>query len=273
MDTHIDWLSFTLPCSSMIENVSDLYHIAKGLLKGISSEHTRYIFSGEGFDNSVGRAPYRLALEREDGGCKIFGAGALESVLFELSGRGCEGLRGLESTCAFISPLLERITRLDVASDIRCTVSPSNFTNQRAHHAFRSVSFIRSDTGETVYVGSPKSDRFCRVYRYNDPHPRSELLRVEFVFRHGLAKAASALLCEAESWEKFSRMSGNTYGFTHPVWKPEFETTERLRAPIVKREDADTVSWLYKRVAPSIRRLIESGALDWEDFGKFIFSR
>lgn len=245
---------------------------ARELLRRTSNEHKAYIYDGQGFDRCGGRAPYSFALARADGGVRIFGGGPQTGVLYELSGRACEGLRSAAAAASFLAPIVDRITRMDYAIDIRADTRPSVFANARSHGGFRSISFIQSSTGETVYIGSPKSDRFCRVYRYNPPHPRSALIRIEFVFRRRLAKDAARALLVASSEPFFVAQLGNTYGFTHPIWSPGERTDERVKASILTRADEDTVSWLYKQVAPAVRRLLAQEALDLADWLEYIMS-
>lgn len=272
MDKHIDWLSFTLDRGESIVSIAQLDHEARELLRRTSNEHKTYIFNGSGFDRCGGRAPYSFSMARDDQGVRCFGGGPQTGILYELSGRACEGLRSHSSACAFLSPILERITRLDYAVDVQCDTRPALFSNARSHKGFRSLSFIQSDTGETIYVGSPKSDRFCRVYRYNPPHPRHRLLRVEFVFRRGLARDAAKSLCLAESHEAFAAALGNTYGWAHPVWQPGATTDERLRVPIVTRHSDDTVRWLYKQCAPALARKLKEQAIDLPEFLEYVLS-
>lgn len=271
MDARVDWISFTLPCSSPVGNASDLYYVAKGLLKGVSKDHESYIYDGSGFETCTGRAPYQVALVRGDNGVRIFGGGRLASVLFELSGRACEGLYPNEVAQSFIAGVVEGITRVDFAFDIRANVRPSDFANKRDHNAFRSISYIRSDTGETAYVGSPKSDRFARVYRYNAPHPRSELLRVEHVFRRGLARSTAKLFIAETNLTRFYAAMGNSWGWSHAEWKPGVKTEERIGVPAATRENQDTVNWLYKQVAPALRRMLKEGAIDLADWLEFVY--
>lgn len=273
MDGHLDWLSFTLDRGEGVVSSSGLYHEAKELLRRTSHEHQAYIFDGTGFDICGGRAPYRYALARDDNGVRIFGGGAQTGILYEISGRACEGLRTDEAARSFLSPIIERVTRLDYAVDIRGETRPTSFCNERKHQGFRSLSYIRSETGETVYVGSPKSDRFCRVYRYNSPHPRSHLLRIEFVFRRGLAKDAARAICSVGSKQQFIAALGNTYGWAHKDWTPEVETDERLKTAIVTRADEDTVAWLYKQVAPALRRLIRTDGIDLAKWLEYVMEQ
>jgi len=272
VDGHIDWLSFTLDRKEPIVSVMGLDQEARELLRRTSNEHKTYIYDGQGFDRCGGRAPYSFALARADGGVRLFGGGPQTGVLYELSGRACEGIRSGAAAASFITPIVDRITRMDYAVDVRCETRPSVFANARTHQGFRSISFIQSSTGETVYVGSPKSDRFCRVYRYNPPHPRNALIRIEFVFRRKLAKDAARALLNAPNEPHFVAQLGNTYGWSHPIWQPGEKTDERVKASILTRADEDTVAWLYKQVAPAVRRLLSQDALDLAHWLEYIMS-
>lgn len=263
---HIDWLSWTLETKREPRTHAELYDIAKQHLMEVDRDAIHIVFDGQGFEPSKARAPYRVAVARNDGGARLYGDSHTGTVLFELSGRGCEVLRGEDMARWFVANISERITRIDFAVDVRCDTLPSDFANDRDTHHFRSVGFVKSASGETVYSGSPKSDRYARIYRYNPPHPRHKLLRVEFVFRRSLAKAAARSYVEAQSTETYITQLGNTWGLAHRVWKPGVRTDERLRAPIVERRDQDTLSWLYAQVVPAMRRLVKSGALDMTDF-------
>ena len=274
MDVHIDWVSFTLPIGegANIVTFGDFLHEADRLLLEIGTQHYEYIRDGKSFDMLVGRAPYRYQLQRDDRGVRIFGGGANRTILFELTGRACEGLRGQENYKPFMAPLVERITRLDLACDIRTATRPSEFSNDRNNQRFRSVGFQRSETGETCYIGSTKSDRFARVYRYNHPHPRSQDLRIEYVFRKRLAQSACEALLAADSLMDLAAQTGVSFGFSHPDWNTGIENPEALKVPIVPRTSNDTVAWLYKAVAPSIRRMLEEGSLDWQEYVDYIWN-
>lgn len=271
MDAHIDWLSFTLETEREPVNHYDLYLLARSLIRQVGEQHEHYIFDKSGFEPSLSRTPYRLCLVRGDSGVRLYGDSPTGTVLFELSGRACEGLHQHEDAVAFIAPLHSRLSRIDYAIDIRSDTTPAHFANERSHRSFRTISFIRSDTGETAYIGSAKSDRFCRVYRYNPPHPRANLLRVEFVFRRGLARAFAGELVEAPGSREILAKLGNTYGYAHPDWQPGHQTDERMSVPAVSQKHQDTVWWLYKQVAPAVRRLMADGAFDITEWLQFIY--
>lgn len=273
MDVHIDWLSFTLETPVEPTDLADLYHIAKGVINDDAKEMGKGIFNGKGFEAGPSRPPYALALLREDHGCAIYGRSHTSTILVELSGRGCEYFRQPTFAYEHLAPIAERVTRLDIAGDVRTDTRPADFCNERENDRFRSISFIRSDAGETVYVGSAKSDRFCRVYRYNPPHPRSDLLRCEFVLRRGYSKTAVLDIVEADGLETYIARLGNSWGFRHRDWQPSVQTEERAQAPIVTRRDEDTVRWLYSQCVPAIRRCLMTGALDFAEFVETIYDQ
>jgi len=266
VDGHIDWVSWTEPTKREPRDTAELYTLAKQHLVMRDANYVKIIFDGTGFERTRSRAPYRLSLGREDHGCRIYGDSPTGTILFELSGRGCEALRPPPMGRWFIAGITDRITRLDYAVDIRTRTNPSEFTGAGHSQRFSAKSIIVSGSGSTVYIGSAKSDRYCRVYRYNPPHPRADLLRVEFVFRRGLAKAAAEDLALTDSDAQFAAQLGNTWAFQHADWQPGQETDERLMTPIVTRTDSDTLSWLYAQVMPAMKRLIASGALDLPAF-------
>lgn len=272
MDFIIDWLSFTLPTKEEPRSASKLYSDARRRLKEIGSEAEQTFFDGQGYDPCGGRSPYRIAIARDDGGSRIFGSSHTETVLYELSGRGCVALRDQQKARTVLGGVVDRLTRIDFAIDIVGDSRPVDFANNRDHDRFRSVSFIRSETGETVYIGSPKSDRFLRVYRYNPPHPRSDRTRCEFVFKRKLARAAALDYLSFDSTPHFVARLGNTYGLNHPGWEPGSSTSEKIHSPAVERKNQDAVAWFYRQVAPAARRLMDSGDLDMTDWLEFVYN-
>lgn len=206
-------------------------------------------------------------------GLRIYGGGGADTILIEISGRGCDAIRDETLSRRIVSDLSDRITRFDYAVDVRTGVLPSEFTRKRGSNKFRSKSIIRSDTGETVYIGSPRSDRYARVYRYNSPHPRHELLRIEFVFRRGLAKSASQHYTKQENSAQFVAMAGKTYGLIHPTWQPGIQTDERLVTPERRKTESKTVSWLYRSVVPALQRCIAEDAIDMADFLQAVYNQ
>lgn len=267
----VDWVSFTLETSEEMQSCADVYYYAMRELKKVSKDHVAYIKQFGQVDNTTGRAPYRYQISSSDRSFRLFGGGGNKTVLFEFAGRACDGIDGFERARDFLSPISERITRIDYALDVVSATLPSEFANKRDHSKFRSVSFIRSDTGETVYVGSPKSDRFSRVYRYREPHPRSASIRIEHVFRGKLAKAFVRTLLASGSESELVAKLGNTWGWSHPIWEPGNVTKEKIETVYLERRQEDTLMWLYRQVAPAAARMLREGALDLTDFLEHVY--
>jgi len=266
VDGHVDWLTWTMKPNVAVESIRETYDRARQVLRSVSHEHESFAFDGQGFDRAARRHNFDLCLQRSDNGFFIGGRGPEGYMLFDATGRACDAIREPGQSHRIVSEISECLTRFDYAVDISCATSPSEFVNSRSHKAMRTIAFTRSDTGETAYVGSRKSDRFVRVYRYNPPHPRHHLLRVEYVFRRGMARAAAKEYCQQEGDEVFLSKLGNTYGWSHPVYQPGVTSDERVAAPSVDRHTEDTIAWLYKQVAPAMARVMKSGGFDMADF-------
>jgi DNA relaxase NicK len=253
-------------------DASDLYDQARKFVRKNLEGLEHVIFNGLGYEASFSRTPYRVAILRGDHGCKIYGNSHTHTILFELSGTGCDAIRDEDVARSLCALVVDRVTRIDIACDVRTVTRPSEFSNKRSHQAFRTIGYQKSDTGETCYIGSTKSDRFCRVYRYDAPHPRSETLRIEYVFRRGLAEVTTRALCDFPNFKQLAAQLGNTFGFAHRDWQPGVKTDERLRVPIVTREDENTVRWLYAQVAPALARTLASGAVELDEFIGHVYS-
>jgi len=164
-----------------------------------------------------------------------------------------------------IKAMNERTTRLDLAVDFPDGVTPADFVAGKKENRFRVTQTNDEDTGLTQYVGSRKSDRFARVYRFNAPHPRAGVLRVEHVLRGRYSKILSTGLITSSIAEQVAIL-GNTFGWTHESWKPETVTDGKLRAKRHDKDDASTLRWLIKAVAPSLAKSHNSGLIDLPDF-------
>lgn len=273
MDLHVDWLTWTMKPRREVVTPQDLYYLAKKELEGLSNEHVAWIFDGQGFDRAVREGNFAVCLQRDDHGVRLAGASPTGYIKIDATGRACDSIRKPGQNRVIVSEVTELLTRIDFALDVRTDVLPAAIANTRSHQGFRTISFIRSDTGETCYVGSPKSDRYCRVYRYNKPHPRSELLRLEFVFRRGLARAAAGDYIASPTDEEFAGKLLSTWGFVHAALKDMRRTDERIKTPSFTRHQEDTIAWLYKQVAPALRKLLSESSFDMADWLETVYNQ
>jgi len=125
----------------------------------------------------------------------------------------------------------------------------------------RSSGYQKSETGETCYVGSQKSDRYARVYRYNEPHPRAHLLRIEHVFRKDYAKLVAKQCVNADVAD-VAAAAGKAFGWAHPVWDVQAIQDCDISLVGERRDDGKTVYWLVNSCAPAFKRLVETGGIN-----------
>jgi len=273
MRTHIDWLTFTmtmrysddgvLAYATAIENAfSDLFSVA--------TRSKAFGYQWEVLERS--RAPYTDAWAILDGGVTLFASPTLTHCCVEISGQGCERMIERDVLNEVLTAVADRVTRIDIACDIETTVRPSEFVSQMKHERMRASGFQTSDTGETYYCGSQKSDRYARVYRYFAPHPREHLLRIEHVFRREYAKK-TAHACVDYGTGDVAQAAGEAFGWSHSIWQPSMDQSVDLSIVQAERKMGKTVFWLVKSVAPAFKRLVREGVItDPEQFFEKYFT-
>lgn len=278
MRNHIDWLTFTMaPRYGTFDNegmsVGDDYAAAiEAAWKfTFSPEILSAAFGGQWEKQERSRAPYTDAWTLPEAGVTLFAGISLNHCCVEISGSGCERLiqAGLLETV--LAAVVGRVTRIDIASDIETTTTPAEFVAQKSHKRMRSGGSQHSASGDTEYVGSRTSERFARVYRYNPPHPRSHLLRIEHVFHKAYAKKVAQTILDS-SLGSVAFAAGEAFGWNHADWQPANETPVSLSIVSVERNAGKTVFWLVNSVAPAFKRLCGDGTiLDAEEFLKRYF--
>lgn len=252
--TRLDWLSFTLEVNPFLtEGVAVL--AAHELVKQVNRELDDLLTLTTPSVSS-GRYPYKFSTEGV--GFRVFWSPGQAEVLVEIEGSGCEALEQAGSMRRVVELALDRLTRVDIATDILTETSPQEFTEQRTNKRQKSHEIAVSSTGTTVYIGSRKSDRYCRVYRYAKPHPRSDRLRVECVYRGHQAIALCTTWLEHGDDETAAR-AGNQYGWQHPDWTPK--SKEKIPAWRPDRKTHNRMHWYHSQVVPALRGLVAQGHL------------
>jgi hypothetical protein len=211
----------------------------------------------------TGRMPYGWSISCA--GCRVF-FGLSGDVLVEISGEGCELLHAVDGLRAVVLAYKTRITRIDHATDIETDVTPKAFTDAMTRKP-KTVSHICSDTGETMYIGSMKSPRYARVYRYAPPHIRSAWLRVEHVFRKQDAVEVAARWIEFGD-DALAADCGKTFGWKHSVWTPE--SGFKIKAWRPERRDNKVHAWLTKQVAPAVSKALKENRLTSQELAQIL---
>lgn len=259
MPSIIDWISISLPISSLINqsgaggefSLSSVFHQEYPIL-------TDHIERYPDVTLGKGRRPFTRSFHSALGGFTAFYSPTLPYSLIEFTGEGCRQLRRSEQLSNIIRDFRDNITRIDIATDIETNTRPTDFALMRDSKRFKSFGVEKSESGETYYVGSKTSDRFARVYRYEPPHPRAHLLRVEVVLRDDNAKMIARELGRSSLSSIVSSL-GNTFGWSHPVWN-EKRNDAPMRAAPRDVGQGKTERWLFTSVIPAIERLLAEGS-------------
>jgi len=266
MEYLIDWFSFTLPAQMVVEAAFDdglanayLSMAEGGFTDVLLSLHKGewQVFKGSGF--------YHTRIMDETSKLSVSWGTVNPHILIECSGVTCQCLRDHDLLNSVIAAFQTRATRIDLTCDITTETRPIDFTAKALGISFKSRTSMTSPTGDTEYVGSWKSDRFARVYRYAPPHPRSGNLRVEHVLKGDWAKSAAASFSSVGLKQTLIGCS-LPFGWSHSDWRPG-QMVEKLS--LTKKHDRDgasTLRWLNNSVAPSLKRAVQEGLIDLDEW-------
>jgi len=278
MRTHVDWLTFTMSprygtydASNMTAGEDYAAAIEQAWIATFDAETLAKAFGGVWEKAEKSRAPYTDAWNLPEKGIVLYAGISLNHCCVEISGSGCERLIQAGLLEQILLAIQERITRIDVASDIETDISPTEFVAVLKHDRMRSSGHQLSASGETCYVGSRKSERYARVYRYFEPHPRAKYLRVEHVFRGDYARNVGRAIIDF-GMDNVAGTAGKAFGWAHDTWQPNATTEVDLSIVKAERTTGSTVYWLVNQVAPAFKRLCAEGIItDPEKFCRDYF--
>lgn len=260
----VDWLSFSIAVADcQTDDDREAAYNCAAALSDLHPDLMAWLRLDETMDIRKGRAPYRTRWAHPETEVSLFTHNKLPHALIEIPGRGCDDLIERGNLYSVINAVADRVTRIDIASDILCETNPIEFERERENGKFSARSEMVSESGTTVYVGSRTSERYARVYRYNKPHPRHRFMRVEHVVKAESAKALARTL-SPETLSNVVAGLGIVFGWNHSDWNPESEPIE-LEVYRPERKTGKTLWWLNDTIAPLLVRLHSEGELDvWE---------
>lgn len=262
MLTKIDWISFTVPME--VDKLTTVTVVAQQIRTQLEALHA-HLPEMLGLDGEVvpmnGRKPYSFGYRVEGEFISIYASKTLPHALIEISGQGCEKLEEKDLLTVILSAAINRLTRVDVACDFLTDLRPKAFVDGGYSDRIQSHGEIISRDGDTQYVGSRTSDRFCRVYRYNPPHVRSHLLRIEYQLKRENAKIAAQSFLETNLAAVAGQL-GTSFGWRHSLWTSSTSTSDKLPSWSPDRHDAKTMFWLNAQVAPALIKAQRSGMID-----------
>lgn len=263
----IDWLSFSIEAKTkdMKSSGAQLKVIHDALMKCLGEE----LLSTLGWNTaeySKGRPPHPYSLRVKQTGFTVFVAPQHDRILCELSGTTCRILDQHDLMQSILMRSHSFMSRLDLAVDILTDVKPSVFVEDGYNGRFTSAGSYNSPSGQTEYIGSRKSDRYARVYRYNNPHDRAKFLRVEMVMKRQHAKLYAQRLIQ-DGLKSSIFEAGQDFGWQSILWDVPSAQASELKLGRRARTNDKTLRWLEEAVVPAFLRLVRTGGLDdWEDW-------
>lgn len=262
MQCKLDWFSFTFPIGQVGDGDGE-FELGKVLMSfhdftlhrflGIVTNALWSVEQGTGF--------YKHRLRCPITGMTISWSPYNQYSLVELSGQAVDKILLHMNVSDLVLASNGRATRVDLAVDFECDISPSEFVAERGNSRIIDTGNRYSATGETEYIGSRSSDRMSRVYRYYPPHPRAHLLRVEGEFKGDSAKAVAAELLSSDLIH-VTASAHIPFAWQHPIWNVEKMALSKIPARAYDREGAGTLKWLEDSVAPALRRAHTTGLID-----------
>jgi len=262
----IDYYSFTIPVRAPFGDVGNETQkfVINSFVTLLDAEHRhKFDFGSWGIEQAKGF--YSARLRHEVSGVALSFGTINAHVFVELSGRSCVNFDAIDQLLPLVSATHERCSRIDFAVDIETTTDPEEFSASRKGTAFKSNGTIVSPSGKTCYLGSRKSERMARIYRYNKPHPRAHLLRVEAEYKADAAKVAAKHLSETSVREACLDAHA-PFGWTHTIWGDETGEGTKVPYKAYSPSNASTVRWLYGDVIAALRKAVETGLVDLDDW-------
>lgn len=264
----VDWLQFTLPVKAgsgralSEKRAGSAGWLADGVLEllqdwGLPAD-VAAVLCPVGMRTTGASAPYNMGMTAQ--GITYYwhdSSDAVDTILCQISGQGCARLRMLDMFMPVLAYVHDRVSRIDVAIDVE-TAAPL----QSLYTTTKRQSYINSKSGQTYYVGSMKSKKYARVYRYAAPHPRAAFVRFECVYRRSFASAAAEIVLRKGVERAAIDMLHSNKIVVCDALQAALGGGERIRvAPPVNTGAETTLTWLIETVAPSFRRMVDEGKI------------
>lgn len=263
----IDWVAFTYPITytelppfrhEMITRIKDV------LDKLADEMPLVFVHTTDSWLQTQPQRPYTMGWLCPDTGIRINADPKRKECLIVFNGSCCETIRkmGVEAENQVMFQLEQTGTRLDIATDIGSMAEIKAIADKGWAKRIVSTSFIKSYAGQTLYIGSRKSEAFCRVYRYNPPHPRSKLIRVEFELKKERARAVANIIIH-DGVVVAGRSVAARFDIKHATVANAFQgKIVPIKTRTAERSQAKTEHWLLTQAVPAFIRLCEDGVIE-----------
>ena len=263
----IDWAAFTMPITYTESPPSEyvfrerVQQVTKDLLR-ILPTIMNYVI--DDLQPTTAQRPYRRCYLCPNTGMRINCDPARREALIVFNGGACETVTkmGQDALRELLLAVSDSGTRLDIATDVPTELGVRAVSDAGWSKRIKSTSLIMSSMGETLYIGSRKSNAFARVYRYLAPHPRARLLRIEHELKKDQARSVAAVAA-IHGVELAQRSVADKFSYQHPEVKKLFAGTIRdITTERTQRTLARTEIWLMTQAAPAFQKLVREGVIE-----------
>ena len=262
----IDYYAMTIPVQSIFSEVDHegINFAIKAFISFFRLEDAVFS-SGASWIVEGAKHPYKTRLRHAVTDVCLSIGKVNPHIYVEFAGKACNTFDATDQLDGFIRTSSERTSRIDFAVDIETEIDPRDFCASTNSKAFKSSGEKRTPSGRTSYVGGRSSERMARIYRYEPPHPRSHLLRVEAEYKGDASKVA------AEHYLKEGLLQAcldahSPFQWTHPSWTPGDRVARKIEYKKYRPENAATVHWLYGDVITALSKAVTSGLIDFGDW-------
>lgn len=270
MPFKIDYYAFTLPARLAYNEVTDeIQEFVRSTFTSLLQNQQILDTMQSGWSIERAKGFYTHRLRHETSGVALSFGTINAHVFVELSGKACDCLETADCLSSLIEITKERCSRIDFAVDFVTEIRPQEFSALRNDTRWKYCSHIDSASGTTDYVGSRTGERMARVYRYNPPHPRANMLRVEAEYKGDAAKAIVKELGKMPL-KDVCYAAHAPFGWQHDIWVQEEIEAVKIPYSAHNPDNAATVRWLYGVVASSVRKAIADGLIDWKSFEELV---
>lgn len=262
MDCKVDYINFSVPTRiPFISGNPDNEKNAQNVLVDFLGSWWQPIAFGHSWEFNEVKGFYHTRYFDNNSKASVFIGKTNSHVHCQFGGQTLDHIRTLGFYEYFMKKVGTRTSRIDFAVDFEteCTVEQFIVNNERK--AFKAGGQIFSEDGETSYIGSWKGERFARVYRYHEPHPRAKKLRAEVVLRGDYAKQAMTILLR-EGEVSATLAAHKAFQWKHELWKPSEATESKIVSQRSDKEAVNTIRWANGDVAAAIANIHNKGLQD-----------
>lgn len=162
-----------------------------------------------------------------------------------------------------------RLSRIDLAIDVHDAALDIKSLYEQIRsgiadtHGRKERLQLSGESGVTLYIGAPTSDKQLRIY---DKGAERDVLedwkRAELQVRGDAAAALGKRLAhirEHQLSEVARSLIGGMVSFDSEIWAEMVRTDTAIRICLSQKQKGDLVDWLANQVAPAIARYINEG--------------